>query len=117
MIALTSGPPENVSSNLNGELVWLDQGKLVPVTMNAIHQIISQHIATKELVNKGSRENPAWTTEYLPYTPDPRTVRDLFGTERREGSLLARATKVWPDQTTPAANEPRRQQKVFIPPA
>jgi len=101
--------------NLNGELVWLDQERLAPVTLNAIYPIIARHIATKELVNKGTKENPAWATEYLPYTPDPRTARDLFSTERREGSLLARVTKARPDPITPAANEPRRQ-KVYIAP-
>jgi len=115
--ALSDALAENADLfNLNGELVWLNQGKLTPVNMNTIHHIVPQHIATKELVNKGTRENPAWTVEYVPFIPDQRLVRDLFGTERREGSLLARVTKAWPDPTTPAA-EPRRQQKIFTPPA
>jgi hypothetical protein len=98
--------------NLNGELVHIAEGKITPVRMGDIAKITSEHIATRELINKGSKENPNWSVEYIPYTPDSRTVRDLFSTERREGSLLARVTKVYTPET-PATTEPRRQQKVY----
>jgi len=98
--------------NQNGNPVWLRQGQLVPVTINILHEIIPQHIALKELVNRGTETNPSWVVEYVPYVPDPRTVRDLFSNERREGGLLPRLTNV----TTFQTNQPR-QQKVFTPPA
>jgi hypothetical protein len=98
--------------NLNGELVQIIEGKITPVRMNILPEIIYKHIATRELVNKGSKENPAWTVEYIPFVADGRTVRDLFSTERREGSLLARATRIYLPET-PATTEPRRQQKVY----
>src|SRR5262249_39004044 len=98
--------------NQGGNPVWLRQGQLIPVTMNTLHEIIPQHIATKELVNRGTEANPNWVAEYVPFVPDARLVRDLFANERREGGLLPRLTKV----TTPRASEPRRQ-KVFVPPA
>jgi hypothetical protein len=102
--------------NLGGELVHIVEGKITPVRMNTLPELIHKHIATRELINKGSKENPNWSVEYVSYTPDPRTVRDLFSTERREGSLLARVTKVYTPET-PAATEPRRQQKVYQNPA
>ena len=98
--------------NLNNELVHITEGKITPVRMNTLPEIIHKHIATRELVNKGSKENPNWTVEYIPLVTDGRTIRDLFSTERREGSLLARVTKVYTPET-PATSEPRRQQKVY----
>jgi len=93
--------------NLNGSPVLVRGGQIIPLTLNLLHEIIPQHIATKELVNRGTE----WVAEYVPYVPDPRTVRDLFSNERREGGLLPRLTKV----TSSPVSEPRRQ-KVFVPP-
>jgi len=98
--------------NLNGNPVWVNQGRLVPVTMNTLHEIVPQYIATKELVNRGTESAPNWALVYIPFVPDSRLVRDLFSSERREGALLPRLTKV----TSSQVNEPRRQ-KVFVPPA
>jgi len=106
--SLADALAENVDLfNLDGSPVWLNKGQLVPMTMNVLHEIIPQHIATKELVNRGTE----WVVEYVPYVPDPRTVRDLFSNERREGGLLPRLTKI----TSSQVSEPRRQ-KVFVPP-
>src|SRR5262249_44455724 len=99
--------------NLNGNPVWVNQGRLVPLTLNLVHELVPRFVATRELVNRGTEQNPNWVLEYIPFQPDPRTIRDLFSNERREGSLLARLTRV----TTPQANEPRRQQKIFVAPA
>src|SRR5262249_27399468 len=66
----------------------------------------------KNSLTGGTQNEPSWGVEFVPYVPDPRTVRDLFSNERREGGLLPRLTNV----TTPQVNEPRRQ-KVFTPPA
>jgi len=111
--SLADALAENVDLfNQNGNPVWLKPGQIVPVTINTLHEIIPQHIALKELTNRGTKTNPNWVVEYVPYVPDPRTVRDLFSNERREGALLPRLTKV----TSLQVNEPRRQ-KVFVPPA
>ena len=111
--SLADALAENVDLfNQNGNPILLTQGQLVPVTINVLHEIIPRHIATKELINRGTQNEPTWVVEYIPYVPDPRTVRDLFSNERREGGLLPRLTNV----TAPQTNEPRRQ-KVFIPPA
>jgi len=99
--------------NLNGSPVWVKEGQLVPVTASILHELVPQYVATRELVNLGTEQNPNWVLEYLPFRPDPRLARDLFANERREGGLLPRLTRV----TGPQTNEPRRQQKVFIPPA
>src|SRR5262245_24481935 len=80
--------------NQNGIAVWFNEGKIVQVTMNLLHEIITRHIAFKELVNRGTETNPDWVVECVPYVPDSRTVRDLFSNERREGGLLPRLTKV-----------------------
>src|SRR5262249_23417564 len=77
---------ENVDLfNQDGNPLWLKQGQLVPVTMNVLHEIIPQHIALKELTNRGTATNPNWVVEYVPLVPDSRLVRDLFANERREG--------------------------------
>ena len=62
--------------------------------MNTLHEIIPQHVALKQLVNRGTETEPSWAVQFVPYTPDPRIVRDLFGGERREGGLLPRVTKI-----------------------
>ena len=80
--------------NINGQLMWLDQKRLVPATMNTLHELIPQHIAIKQLRNTGTHAEPSWISEFVPYIPDPRIVRDLFGGERREGGLLPRVTKI-----------------------
>jgi len=81
--------------NLNNQLMWLSQeGQLIPATMNILHELIPQHVALKQLVNRGTESEPNWQVVYTPYIPDPRIVRDLFGGERREGGLLPRVTKI-----------------------
>src|SRR5262245_34907296 len=112
--ALADALAENVDLfNQNGIPVLVREGQIVPVGMNTLHEIIPQHIAFKELTNRGTDTNPNWVVEYMPYVPDSRIVRDLCSNERREGGLLPRLTRV----TGPQANEPRRQQKVYAPPA
>jgi hypothetical protein len=111
--SLADALAENVDLfNLDGSPILVRGGQIIPVTLNTLHEIIPQFIATKELVNRGTETNPNWIVDYVPYAPDPRTLRDLFANERREGGLLPRLTKV----TSSQVSEPRRQ-KVFVPPA
>jgi len=79
--------------SFNGILVQLSKGKLIPVTTEVLHEIIPQHIAVKQLRNSGTNIEPHWVVEFVPYTPDATTTRNLLGRDHREGSLLARATK------------------------
>jgi hypothetical protein len=91
-----SGERDHLSElfNLNGNLMRLNQGQIVPVTINDLLEIIHQHIAIKELVNRGTESKPNFVVEYIPYMPDPKTARALFASERREGGLLPRVTKI-----------------------
>jgi hypothetical protein len=111
--SLADALAENVDLfNQNGNPILVRDGQIILVTINILHEIIPQHIAFKELINHSTETNPNWVVEYIPYVPDPRTVRDLFSNERREGGLLPRLTKI----TSSQVSEPRRQ-KVFVPPA
>lgn len=80
--------------NVNGALCWLTNGKLARVNLQILPQIISQHIATKELENTGTETTPNWAVRYTPFVADQKTLRLLFTADKRTGSLIARVTKV-----------------------
>jgi hypothetical protein len=86
--------------NHNGALVWLkEDGKLVPIARDALHQIAAKHVVTQHLVNT----NENWSCIYSPVqltetiirallTP-PQTDRAIIPTVPKGSSLLARAQK------------------------
>ena len=78
----------------NDQLLWIVDGKPVPVTGAVLTKISTQHLATKTLKNHGTADEPNLVAEFVPYTPNHYTVRALLSGERREGGLLARVTKV-----------------------
>lgn len=76
--------------NHDGMLVWLNDGKLIPVAGVVLHKIIQRYVVTPQLVNN----NGTWTCKYLPFVAPEQAVRIMLTAEnRKEGSLLARATK------------------------
>jgi hypothetical protein len=80
--------------NRNGQLVWLTGGQLVPLSRDALREIITQHVAIKQLVNNGSAAEPTWTSAFVPLIPDEKILRTLLNADKREGGLRERVTKV-----------------------
>jgi hypothetical protein len=80
----------------NGRLIQLQNGKLVPITMDVLREIISTHIVSMQLVNRGTAHEPNWTLEYPPFKPPTeRALQTLLRAEKKEeGSLTARVPKV-----------------------
>lgn len=78
----------------NDKMLWLVDGKPISVTGNVLLDISARHLATKRLVNRGTESEPNLVSEYVPYTPDQKTVRALMTADRREGGLRGRITKI-----------------------
>jgi hypothetical protein len=57
--------------NLDGRLFWLTEGTLVPVSKNLLLDIITKHVATVRLVNRGSAEKPIWEREFCSFNFAP----------------------------------------------
>jgi hypothetical protein len=79
--------------NFQGRLIWLKDGKLVPVTEGVLHEFISTRVVSMQLINRGTTDNPNWTLEYPPFRPPTeRALRTMLTAETKEqGSLFARA--------------------------
>jgi hypothetical protein len=67
---------------LNGGLVWLNEGQLVPVNKDVLRKTITRHIVSVRLVNQGS---DVWETEYSSF--DFPLVADT-SKEPKSGSSL-----------------------------
>jgi len=80
--------------NVNEQLLWLADGKPIPVTGKVLLDLSAHHLATKRLVNRGTENEPNLVAEFVPYTPNHHTIRALLSGERREGGLLPRVTRV-----------------------
>jgi hypothetical protein len=67
-------------------LVWLNEGKLIPVTTDVLqHEIFPKHIVSPRLVNRDGN----WSCEYVPFAAPIAALRTMLATElRREGSYL-----------------------------
>jgi hypothetical protein len=74
--------------NQAGALVWVKEGKPVRVTPPVLAEIIPKHLATKQLVTHGDEV----VIEFVPLVL--QDLRPFFTAEKRQGSLLARVTKV-----------------------
>jgi hypothetical protein len=80
--------------NQDGRLVWLNAGKLIPVSRIILREIITTHVVTKNLINHGTADEPNWTREYVPFVPHEQALRALLTAEaRKDCSLIARAPK------------------------
>jgi hypothetical protein len=76
--------------NHNGGLVWLKDGKLIPVAGAVLNEITREYLVTPRLVNRDG----TWTCEYLPFAAPDAAVRGMLMAEaRKDGSLLARAPR------------------------
>jgi hypothetical protein len=82
--------------NCNGSLIWLNGGKLIPVSAAVLSEIIPQHVVTERLINRGSTSEPNWVVEYRPLAPPTeKALATLLRAEKlEEGSLRARAPSV-----------------------
>ena len=88
--------------NRGGQLVWIRDGKLYRVDPNAARVLITEHVVTVRLVNRGTAEEPNVDIEYIPYEPTPQDIRALpaegerpLTVQRAQGSsLLVRVPRV-----------------------
>src|SRR5262249_61877934 len=76
------------------KILSLVDAKPISLTGNVLLDISARHLATKRLVNRGTESEPNLVSEYVPYTPDQKTVRALMTADRREGGLRGRITKI-----------------------
>jgi len=53
-----------LSSELNGILVHLGEGRVIPVNRNVLRDLITRHIASVRLVNRGDGK---WEVEYYSF--------------------------------------------------
>ena len=53
--------------NLNGSLVWLNEGQPVRADKNVLREIITRHIVSIRLVNRGTTDVPRWESEYYSF--------------------------------------------------
>jgi hypothetical protein len=67
------------------------RGRARSVTRNALLEIITKHVATKRLVNRGTAAEPLWSCEFRALMPDEKTLRTLLTAETlAQGSLIQR---------------------------
>ena len=55
--------------NVNDQLLWLVDGKPLPVTGKVVLDISAKHLATKRLVNHGTENEPNLVAEFVPTRP------------------------------------------------
>jgi hypothetical protein len=70
--------------NEDGQLVRLHAGRLVPVNKQAMHEIVTKHVRSMRLVNRGTDSEPQWEADF--YTlefPPTGTKYDLKGPNER----------------------------------
>jgi len=83
-----------LSSELNGILVHLGEGRVIPVNRNVLRDLITRHIASVRLVNRGDGK---WEVEYYSFEfplaadtskePNERVLIDMIA------ALLGRVVK------------------------
>jgi hypothetical protein len=54
---------------LNDRLVWLHNGKLVPLSGNTLPEFIAANVVTLHLTNRATADNPNWQKIYTPFRP------------------------------------------------
>jgi hypothetical protein len=68
--------------NVDGRPVLVDNGALVPVAGKVLSEVVSKHLATKQLVNREGK----WAVAYKPVACDDRMLRILLnGKDPRTG--------------------------------
>jgi len=48
-------------------------------------ELITKHVATKRLVNRGSADEPVWESELCPFAPSDRALKALLTGTVQEG--------------------------------
>jgi hypothetical protein len=72
-------------------LVLLENGKLRPVDIGVLRELVARHIKIPRLVNHGTEDAPDWACEYAPFEASESTLEALLTAENWfEGSLVAR---------------------------
>lgn len=84
--SLADAVAESAKIYLDGRLVWLREGTLVQVTMDALREIIAKNVVTQRLVQRGN----GWELVYSPFEPSPKELRVLLTADLKTGSLIAR---------------------------
>jgi hypothetical protein len=79
---------------MDGQLVWITDGKRVPVFRGTVVELCRRFIVTAHPVNRGTEAEPNWVVEYRAFEPTELTIRNLI----RE-SLPKRAPVVQPEAT------------------
>jgi hypothetical protein len=71
--------------SLNGKLVWLKNGQLLTVSATIFAEIISTHVVTIHLTNRGTPDEPNWTPVLRPFKPPTeKALHLLLRAEKRD---------------------------------
>jgi hypothetical protein len=81
---------------MDGQVIWITDGKRVPINRDAVTALCRRFIVTAHPVNRGTEAEPDWAVDYRPFAPDELTIRNLI----RE-SLPKRAPAVRPEAAPP----------------
>jgi hypothetical protein len=88
-------------------IVWLkDTGELVGVSRDALLEIITKYVVTKQLVSHGDR----WQVEYHPHVPDEYTLRGLL---TDDGGLVRRLPRA-PSEPTQLSEQRREEVRARL---
>jgi hypothetical protein len=85
---------------MDGQLVWITDGRRVPVVRDVVVELCRRFVVTEHPVNHGTEAEPNWVVERRPVVPNELTIRNLI----RE-SLPRRAPVVQPE-AAPIPAEP-----------
>jgi hypothetical protein len=106
--------------NMRGVLHQLRGGRLVEVDRTSMREIVSKHVRTFGLINRGSADETEWVVEFFPLTfwpvgsegaltgPDERVLSDLIETLL---PLVARTAGVQTNLRPQQLNEIRMRLK------
>jgi hypothetical protein len=75
----------------DGQLIWIDKGQRIGVSMDILDKLISANVVTQRLVNRGTEAEPNWILEFAPLRLPGPMLRALFTADSlKRGSLVAR---------------------------
>jgi hypothetical protein len=82
---------------LDGRVVWIYEGQIVPVTGAVLSELVDRYLAVPVLVNRGTTDAPTWVLEPQPLNC-PRAAdvfrRVLTGKTLGEGGLIFRLSRI-----------------------
>jgi hypothetical protein len=96
--------------NQDGAVVWLTGGRLVPVNLAVLTEIVEQFVCTKSVRNVGTIDAPIYERRYVGFKVGDMTLRLLI----QRGDLLARAPKISQTGTPNAPAELPRAARLEI---